>query len=1542
MVNSQRRTNGVCLVAAVTLLCSCLAQAEWKPADGPLMTRWAKEVSPQNAHPEYPRPQMVREDWLNLNGLWDYAIKPKDATKPESFDGQILVPFPIESALSGVMKPVGPDNRLWYRRTFAVPEKWKWSADKKRMLLHFGAVDWDTTVWVNGKEVGNHKGGYDPFTFDITKALKQGGEQEIVLSVWDPTNTGTQPRGKQVLKPGGIWYTAVTGIWQTVWIEPVPRVYIKSVEMTPAIDLGWLMLKVHIGGDPADPKKQWVYAFVSNDISKPAFPDTRKNMAAGGTHASEEEFALPIMNAKLWSPDDPHLYGIEIILAEELREGDQQAQSTPEHTDFDRVTGYVAMRKISLGKDENGILRLCLNNKPLFQYGPLDQGWWPDGLYTAATDEALKYDIEVTKKLGMNMARKHVKVEPDRWYYWCDKLGLLVWQDMPSGDRFIRTNDPDIKRTEESAKQYDTELTRIIEAFRNHPSIVMWVPFNEGWGQFDTPRVVEMIKKLDWTRLVDNASGWTDRKVGDVMDIHQYPGPAVPRPEEKRALVLGEFGGLGLPLPGHTWQQEKNWGYRNLTTREELTENYLALLRKLHPMTGAPGLSAAVYTQTTDVEVEVNGLMTYDREIIKMDMPSVAAANKALYTPPAPRRAEGNKLVPPATPLVACDPYFSIWSPADKLTDDDTVHWTGKPHRLTSLVLIDGKPYRIMGTSPGAVAALEQKSLTVLPTRTIYTFEGAGVALTLTFLTAALPNDIDVLSRPVTYLTCSVRATDGERHDVKLYFDAASELVVNDARQEVTWETSSLVIQPANPAAKPIVLALTQMGSKDQPVLAKRGDDIRIDWGYLYAAAPKASVADYTVAAGAAARQAFVEGADLPATDPCQPRAASDKTPVAALAFDLGQVGKPAVSRWLMLAYDDLYSIQYMQKNLRPYWRRTGWEATDLLGAAARDYETLQKRCAAFDAELMTDLAKAGGEKYARLCALAYRQCFAAGKFVADENGQPLQFCKENHSNGCISTSDVFYPMAPQFLLFGPSLTKAFLVPFMNYAASERWKFPFAPHDLGQYPHANGQRYGGGERTEENQMPVEESGNLLLLMAALAQMEGNADFAGLYWSRLEQWAEYLKAKGFDPENQLCTDDFAGHLAHNVNLSVKAICGLGAFAKLCDMRGDKAKAQEYSKLAKDFAARWVKEAADGPLWRGRPALVAGSEGVSPSNRGQDARDTQGQDALATDHYRLAFDKSGTWSQKYNLVWDRILGLNLFPAEVARKEMDFYRKTQNKYGLPLDNRSLYTKLDWILWTATLTQKRADFEALVDPVYLFLNETPDRSPMTDWFFTNDARKRGFTARPVVGGVFLQMLYDKAVWKKYASHDRTKASNWAPMPKAPQLITVVPTAREKAATWSYTTAKPGRRWFGPKFDASGWKQGESGFGTKGTPGSVVRTEWDTPDIWLRRTFTLEDSAVGSGGASGTPNANDSRLGARPTLQLSVHHDEDVEVYLNGVLAASATGYTTQYEPLPLNAEARAVLKAGENLIAIHCHQTGGGQFIDAGLVQVKEKDGK
>lgn len=827
---------------------------------------------------------------------------------------------------------------------------------------------------------------------------------------------------------------------------------------------------------------------------------------------------------------------------------------------------------------------------------------------------------------------------------------------------------------------------------------------------------------------------------------------------------------------------------------------------------------------------------------------------------------------PPSVPLVACDPYFSVWSPGDKLTGVGTAHWTGQAKPMTGLVRVDGKSYRLMGVEPKEVPALEQTGVQVLPTRTIYTFAGAGLEVTLTFMTPALPEDLDVLSRPVTYVTWTAKSTDGQSHEVSVYFDARGVMANNDPGEAMTFE-------PANSSG----IRAWRVGTVEQPVLQKKGDDIRIDWGYFYEAIPAKAKGELTVNEAKATRDSFMTGGKLPGAAAKALLADNNRNDlVMAYAADLGKVGSKPVSSWLMLAYDQVYAIQYMKHNLRPYWRRNGWEAADLLKASAKDYESLQKRCAAFDEELVSDLQKAGGDNYVIIGSLAYRQCFAAGVFAADDNGQPLQFCKENHSNGCISTSDVFYPMSPQFLLFGPTLAKSFIVPFMNYAASERWKFPFAPHDLGTYPQANGQVYGDGEHGLNNQMPVEETGNLMILFAAVAEMEGNADFAGLYWQQLGKWAEYLKEKGFDPENQLCTDDFAGHLAHNVNLSAKAICGLGSFAKLCELRGETAKAKEYSDLAKEYAQRWMKEADDG------------------------------------DHYRLAFDKPGSWSQKYNLMWDRILGLNLFPASVAEKEMAFYLKKQNIYGLPLDNRRDYTKLDWITWTATLTQKREDFEALISPIVTFLNTTPDRTPMTDWYETKTGRRVGFDARPVVGGVFAQLLYAKPVWQKYAARDETKAKGWAAMPVPPKLTVIIPAADKEASLWQYTTVKPGAGWMKPEFDASGWKTGQSGFGTPQTPGAIVGTLWNTQDIWLRKEVEVP-----------AENYDDA--------DAWIHYDEGAEVYINGVLAFKAGGYVDSYDTFPLTPAGRAVLKPGRNLIAVHCHQTTGGQYIDVGLVRIQ-----
>jgi len=834
--------------------------------------------------------------------------------------------------------------------------------------------------------------------------------------------------------------------------------------------------------------------------------------------------------------------------------------------------------------------------------------------------------------------------------------------------------------------------------------------------------------------------------------------------------------------------------------------------------------------------------------------------------------AKGEITRPPSVPLVACDPYFSIWSPANKLTDTDTTHWTGKPQRLTSLVRIDGKAFRIMGSVPASVPALPQSNLQVLPTRTIYTFEGEGIRLTLTFMTADLPDDVDLLSRPVTYLTWQAESTDAQEHKVSVYFDASSEIAVNQPKQTVNFQS----VDTSG-------IKAWSVGTVEQPVLEKKGDDLRIDWGYFYVAAPREKQSELTVNSADLVRDNFINnGTLLPPASPSLLQHNNRNDSVIAFTASLGAVREKAASCHLILAYDDLYSIQYMKRNLRPYWRRTGWEAADLLQAVARDYASLQNRCAAFDDELMGDLREAGGENYAELGALAYRQCFASGKFVADANGQPMFFCKENHSNGCISTSDVFYPMSPQFLLFGPTLAKSFIVPFMNYAASDRWKFPFAPHDLGTYPQANGQVYGGGEVSATDQMPVEESGNLLLLFCAVAEMEGNTGFADQYWKQLQQWADYLKKKGFDPENQLCTDDFAGHLAHNVNLSVKTICALGAYAKLCGMRGDAAQANEYSQLARDFAQRWVKEADDG------------------------------------DHFRLAFDRPGTWSQKYNLVWDRILGLNLFPDEVAQKEMSFYKRMENPYGLPLDYRQTYTKLDWTCWTATLTQNRGDFEDLVGHVVDFLNTTPDRTPMTDWYQTKTAQRVGFDARPVVGGVFLQMLYNKTAWQKYAARDQTKAANWAAIPEPPKVTVILPAADKQPAIWSYTTTRPIGNWMKPDFDASSWGRGKSGFGTPGTPGAFIGTVWSTDDIWLRREVTISPATYDD-------------------LEGWLHHDEDAEVYINGVLALKTSGFIVNYDAFPLTAAGKAALKPGRNVIAIHCHQTTGGQYVDFGLVDVQ-----
>jgi hypothetical protein len=575
-----------------------------------LKTRWSAEVDPNKVWTEYPRPQMTRENYHILNGMWEYAIQPKGNNQLEKVQGKILVPFAAESELSGVKKIVGEHNYLWYKRAFKSPKL----ARNERLLLHFGAVDWEAKIFINHQVVGIHKGGFDAFSFDITDYLRQG-DQELIVRVWDPSDKGTQPRGKQVSTPQGIWYTPVTGIWQTVWLEKVPHSRIDAIKTIPDIDNRNLKVNTQIITD----RKNFMLRLSALNAGK-VVADTTISI---NDPVKESTATLRIPNPRLWSPDDPFLYDLKI----ELLNADGKIA--------DRVGSYFGMRKISLGKDAKGYTRIMLNNKPLFQFGLLDQGWWPDGLYTPPSEEAMRYDVEVTKNMGFNMLRKHVKVECARFYYHCDKMGMLVWQDMPNGNYFkdlrIEAWEPsDAQRTEESSKQFEYELKRMMDQFANHPSILVWVPFNEGWGQYDTKRVTEWVKQYDPSRLVDSPSGWTDRGAGDIIDIHLYPGPGMEAAEKGRAAVVGEFGGLGYPVKDHLWWDKRNWGYLTYDNKEKFTAEFEKLMLSLRGLVGN-GLSAAIYTQTTDVEGEVNGLITYDREVVKIAPENIRNMIMPLY-----------------------------------------------------------------------------------------------------------------------------------------------------------------------------------------------------------------------------------------------------------------------------------------------------------------------------------------------------------------------------------------------------------------------------------------------------------------------------------------------------------------------------------------------------------------------------------------------------------------------------------------------------------------------------------------------------------------------------------------------------------------------------------------------------------------------------------------------------------------------------------------------------------------------------------------------
>ena len=586
-----------CILCCISFL-NASAQA-WQPAGDRIRTPWAEQVDPTAPLPDYPRPLMERAEWVNLNGLWDYAVLPVGQAFGQA-EGQILVPFCIESSLSGVGKTVGKDNNLWYRRSFTVPKRWK----GQRILLHFGAVDWKADIWINGVKTGSHTGGYTPFSLDITDALI-AGENTLTVRVWDGTDTGYQPRGKQVSKPSGIWYTSVTGIWQTVWMEPVPAQHIADLKTTPDLDNGCIRV---------------LACGVQEGLIEARLLDGGKVIATARAIAgTETEIAVP--DPHLWTPDDPFLYGLEVVL---LNDGKP----------VDRVQSYCAMRQVGVKTGADGIKRLTLNGKPLFMYGPLDQGWWPDGLYTAPTDEALAFDVQKTKDWGFNMIRKHVKVEPARWYYHCDRLGILVWQDMPSGDlhggwqntRWYEGTE--FVRSAVSEACYRKEWKEIMDYLYSYPCIVVWVPFNEGWGQFKTVEIATWTQQYDPSRLVNSASGGNHfLGAGDILDLHNYPQPDMYLTDAKRVNVLGEYGGIGLPLEGHLWTPDRNWGYVKFTSPAEVTAEYVKYAKQLQGMI-ARGFSAAVYTQTTDVEIEVNGLMTYDRRVDKVDIPRIHDINQ--------------------------------------------------------------------------------------------------------------------------------------------------------------------------------------------------------------------------------------------------------------------------------------------------------------------------------------------------------------------------------------------------------------------------------------------------------------------------------------------------------------------------------------------------------------------------------------------------------------------------------------------------------------------------------------------------------------------------------------------------------------------------------------------------------------------------------------------------------------------------------------------------------------------------------------------------
>ncbi|MDR2756225.1 MAG: DUF4965 domain-containing protein [Planctomycetaceae bacterium] len=812
------------------------------------------------------------------------------------------------------------------------------------------------------------------------------------------------------------------------------------------------------------------------------------------------------------------------------------------------------------------------------------------------------------------------------------------------------------------------------------------------------------------------------------------------------------------------------------------------------------------------------------------------------------------KLRAPAYPLIVHDPYFSVWSFGDKLTEVPTTHWTGKPQPITGTIIIDnGTPLRFMGTEPKEFIVMPQTMVDYSPTQTVYTFANEQVKLTLKFTTPALPDDLDLLSRPLSYLTYQAVAIDGKTHNITLRFTVSPLIAVNTPEQKVIGQT----LDGLNG------LEVIQTGHTEQPILEKKGDNLCIDWGYFYLATKK-------------------NPATLLRFIPETP----DSSAFLSAVTQWSDVGTQPFMNYLIFAYDDIQSICYFGQFLSPYWRRNGLDARGLLQEGAERYNENVQKCDRFDEELVGNLITVGGQKYAELCSLVYRQTWGANKIVTAEDGMPYMFSKENFSNGCIGTVDVLYPHTPFLLFFNPQLLKGSCVPVFNYAESKQWQYDYAPHDLGTYPQATGQVYGMGKNVGDGaRMPVEESGNMLIIVAALAGIEENAQFAEQHWDTLTLWANYLVQNGFDPENQLCSADMFGHLSHVTNLSLKAIIGIGAYAKLCEQLGKTDEAKKYRTIAKNYAQKWI---------------------------------TMSKDDGRT---RLAYDKPGTWSMKHNLIWDTILETHLFPESLAIEEINWYKKVQNRYGIPVDSRTDNSLIDWVLWSITPAKNQHDFETLFNPIYDYVNETPNRVPLSDWFFTTNAKQRGFQARSVVGGVYIKMLTNSSLWKKYSQRAERIGNYRSSYPANVTIKEIVPTSQTESTVWRYTLEKPAEHWIQPDFDDSGWRSGKSGFGGNAPlPNNpVIGTHWTTSEIWLRREFELVEIP-------------------QKTI-LFVYYDESPEIWINGVFAAKRNGYSTSFTLLEINPDAVKTLKKGKNVIAVKASQTYGGQYIDVGLGLLHEE---